>query len=123
MTSLLQTDKNLFQFHIIFIGMNPLKDRAANRAKDNIREIRHVCLDLDENAKLALASVRDSLDVPPPNFALDTSSSKYQVFWKVDGVDLEQAESLLHSLATHFGGSLAYTYPHVCTYAYARRPL
>ncbi|HVB00887.1 MAG TPA: hypothetical protein VNE42_06460, partial [Acidimicrobiales bacterium] len=31
----------------IFIGMNPIKDRAYSRTKDNIPEIRHLYLDLD----------------------------------------------------------------------------
>lgn len=93
----------------IFIGMNPLKDGASNRTKDNIKEVRHVYLDLDHDARAALVSVRDSLDAPPPNFVLDTSPGKHQVVWKIEGVDLEQAESLLHSLATEFGGDSAAT--------------
>lgn len=92
----------------IFVGMNPLKD-ASSRTKDNIKEIRYVYLDLDEGAKAALANLRGSLDAPPPNFVLDTSPDKYQVVWKIEGVDVEQAESLLHSLATQFGGDSAAT--------------
>ena len=93
----------------VFIGMNPLKDGATSRMKDSIREIRHVYLDLDEDATAALANVRDSVDAPRPNFVLDTSPAKHQVVWKIEGVDLEQAESLLHSLASHFGGDPAAT--------------
>lgn len=93
----------------VFIGMNPLKDGATSRTKDDIREIRHVYLDLDEDAKAALANVRNSLDVPRPNFVLDTSPAKHQVVWEIEGVDLKQAEALLHSLANHFGGDPAAT--------------
>jgi hypothetical protein len=93
----------------IFVGMNPLKDGATNRTKYSVREIRHVYLDLDEDAKTALANLRDSTDVPPPNFVLDTSPAKHQVVWKIEGADLEQAESLLRSLAAHFGGDTAAT--------------
>jgi len=93
----------------IFVGMNPLKDGATSRTKDSIREIRHVYLDLDEDAKTALANLRDSTDVPQPNFVLDTSPAKHQVVWKIEGADLEQAESLLRSLASHFGGDRAAT--------------
>lgn len=32
MTFHLQTDKRLFRFHIIFIGMNPMKDGIARRS-------------------------------------------------------------------------------------------
>lgn len=93
----------------VFISMNPLKDGAANRTKENIREIRHVYLDLDDDAENVLANVRDSLDVPAPNFVLDTSPAKHQVVWKIEGVDIEQAELLLHALANEFGGDTAAT--------------
>jgi len=89
--------------------MNPLKDGASSRTKDNLKEIRHVYLDLDENAEAALADIRDSLDAPTPNFVLDTSPGKHQVVWKIEGVDTEQAETLLRSLANRFGGDPAAT--------------
>jgi len=80
----------------VFIAMNPLKDGATSRTNDNLKEIRYVYIDLDEDAQAALADIRESLDAPTPNFVLDTSPGKYQVVWKIEGVDTEQAESLLH---------------------------
>jgi hypothetical protein len=59
--------------------MNPLKDGASSRTKDNLKEIRHVYIDLDTDAKAALADIRESLDAPTPNFVLDTSPGKHQV--------------------------------------------
>lgn len=93
----------------VFVGMNPLKDGATSRSKENIREIRHVYLDLDEDAPASLARLRESPDVPPPNFVLDTSPAKHQTIWKIEGADVEQAESLLRSLASEFGGDAAAT--------------
>jgi hypothetical protein len=93
----------------VFLGMNPLKDGATNRTKVSVREIRHVYLDLDENAPASLQAIRDSADVPAPNFVLDTSPGKQQVVWKIEGVDQDQAESLLRSLANEFGGDPAAT--------------
>lgn len=93
----------------VFVGMNPLKDGASSRTKDNLKEIRHVYLDLDQDAEAALADVRNSLDAPAPNFVLDTSPGKHQVVWKIEGVDTEQAEILLRSLANRFGGDPAAT--------------
>jgi hypothetical protein len=88
----------------IFIGMNPTKIGIPNRTKENVREIRHVYLDLDEDAGASLYAVRTSGDAPSPNFVLDTSPGKHQVIWRVNGLDQEQAESLLRSLANQFGG-------------------
>ncbi len=93
----------------VFIGMNPIKDGAYSRTKDNIKDIRHVYLDLDRSGDEALEAIRNSLAVPAPNFVLDTSPGKHQVVWKVAGVTQEEAESLLHSLANQFDGDPAAT--------------
>ncbi|MGA7064537.1 MAG: DNA-primase RepB domain-containing protein [Candidatus Acidiferrales bacterium] len=93
----------------IFLGMNPIKDNSCNRTKENIREVRHVYLDLDEGASASLQAIRTSGDIPTPNFVLDTSPEKHQVIWRVDGLDHDQAESVLRSLATAFRGDIAAT--------------
>jgi hypothetical protein len=93
----------------IFLGMNPIKENSYNRTKENIREVRHVYLDLDESAGASLQAIRTSGDIPTPNFVLDTSPEKHQVIWRVEGLDQDRAESLLHSLATAFRGDPAAT--------------
>lgn len=93
----------------VFVGMNPLRGEAFSRTKQNIDDIRHVYLDLDRNAGEALEAIRNSTGVPAPNFVLDTSPGKHQVVWKVTGFTQDEAESLLHSLASKFGGDLAAT--------------
>jgi len=93
----------------IFVGMNPIKDGAYSRTKDNIKDIRHVYLDLDRNGDESIEAIRTSFEVPAPNFVLDTSPGKHQVVWKVAEVSQDQAESLLHSLANQFDGDLAAT--------------
>ena len=93
----------------IFIGMNPIKDGAYSRTKENIREIRHLYLDLDTNGREAVESIRNSPEVPAPNYVLDTSRDKHQVVWRVEGLDQEQAESMLRAMAGQFGGDFAAT--------------
>ena len=93
----------------IYVGMNPIKDGAYSRTKENIKDIRHVYLDLDKKGDQALGAIRNSPEVPAPNFVLDTSPGKHQVVWKVSGFTQEEAESLLHSLANKFSGDLAAT--------------
>jgi hypothetical protein len=93
----------------VFMGMNPIKDGAHSRTKASIKDIRHVYLDLDRKGDQALEAIRNSTDVPPPNFVLDTSPGKHQVVWKVSGFSQYEAESLLHNLASKFGGDLAAT--------------
>ena len=93
----------------VFIGMNPIKEGASSRTKENIKDIRHVYLDLDRSGDEALEAIRNSVEVPAPNFVLDTSPGKHQVVWKVSGFSQDEAESLLHSLANQFDGDLAAT--------------
>src|SRR5580698_531229 len=47
----------------VFVGMNPIKDGAHSRTKANIKDIRHVYLDLDRNGDQALEAIRNSTDV------------------------------------------------------------
>jgi RepB DNA-primase from phage plasmid len=93
----------------VFMGMNPIKDGAFSRTKGDIKDIRHVYLDLDTKGDQALEAIRNSTDVPPPNFVLDTSPGKHQVVWKVSGFSQDESESLLHNLANKFGGDLSAT--------------
>ena len=93
----------------IFVGMNPIKNGANSRTKENIREIRHLYLDLDRGGENALDAIRHSRDVPAPNFILDTSPDKHQVVWRVDGFAIEEAEAMLRAMASQFGGDPAAT--------------
>jgi hypothetical protein len=93
----------------IYLGMNPLRQDAATRTKEEIESIRHVYLDLDQGGPDALESVRNSSAVPKPNYMLTSSPGKFQVVWNVEGITLEEAESLLHAMAREFGGDPAAT--------------
>jgi hypothetical protein len=93
----------------VYVGMNPIKDSTFSRTKPDIKDIRHVYLDLDRNGDQALEAIRNSTEVPAPNFVLDTSPGKHQVVWKVSGFSQDEAEALLHNLANKFGGDLAAT--------------
>ncbi len=93
----------------IFIGMNPRCPGSFARTKGSILEIRHVYLDLDEDASASLRAIRSTGDTPIPNFVLDTSPDKNQVVWRVEGLEQAQAESLLRSLAIQFNGDTAAT--------------
>jgi hypothetical protein len=93
----------------IFIGMNPIKDGADARTKPNISEIRHLYLDIDTGGWDALDAIRNSSEIPAPNFVLDTSPGKHQVVWKVEGIGQQEAESMLRAMANQFGGDPAAT--------------
>jgi hypothetical protein len=93
----------------VYVGMNPIKEGAYSRTKESIRDIRHVYLDLDRDGDASLEAIRDSPDIPAPNFVLDTSPDKHQVVWKVAGFKPEEAEALLRGLSNQFEGDPAAT--------------
>jgi hypothetical protein len=93
----------------IYIGMNPLRQDASTRTKEDISTIRHVYLDLDHGGPQGLKSLENSSAVPKPNYVLTSSTGKFQIVWKVEGMSLDEAEGLLHAMAREFGGDPAAT--------------
>src|ERR1700674_5012735 len=93
----------------IYVGMNPLKQDASTRTKDDIETIRHLYLDLDHDGSVGLEAIKNSDLVPQPNYVLNTSPEKFQVIWKAEGVTLEEAEALQHAMVREFGGDPAAT--------------
>jgi hypothetical protein len=101
--------KNEKQSADIYVGMNPLKSEARSRTKEDIHSIRHLYLDLDQDAQRSLATVEQSNLVPQPNVVIVTSPNKFQIVWRVEGFPQEQAEAILRAMARKFGGDPAAT--------------
>jgi hypothetical protein len=93
----------------IYVGMNALKATAFTRTKHDVLAIRHLYADLDHDGSASLAAIEKSSIVPAPNYVLNTSPDKYQVIWRVEDIDLAQAEGLLQAIAREFDGDHAAT--------------
>ena len=93
----------------IYVGMNPLKKDASTRTKDDIDSIKHVYIDLDHGGPEALEAIENSSLVPKPNYVVNSSPEKHQIVWKVEGMNLEDAEALLQAMTREFGGDPAAT--------------
>jgi hypothetical protein len=93
----------------IYIGMNPLRQDASTRTKEDVAYIRHVYLDLDHGGPEGLVSVENSSIVPKPNYVLTSSPGRFQTVWKVEGMSFDDAEGLLHAMSREFGGDPAAT--------------
>ena len=93
----------------IYISQNVLNDDADGRTKADVKAIRHVYLDLDRDGDGALAKIEASSNVPKPNFVINTSPSKYQVIWKVEGMNQAESENLMRTMVREFGGDPAAT--------------
>jgi hypothetical protein len=93
----------------IYIGMNSLKEGCHTRTKADIAEIRHVYLDFDDNGAAALKALAQRDDLPESNYVLNTSPDRYQVVWKVEGFQSEEAERLMRHLVRESGADPAAT--------------
>ena len=93
----------------IYLSLNILKPHAHGRTKADIHKIRHLYLDLDQQAPQKLGTIYQSAAIPLPNYVLETSPNKYQVIWQVEGITQNRAEQLLRGLAQRFGGDPAAT--------------
>jgi DNA primase RepB-like protein len=93
----------------IYLSLNPLKEHAHGRTKGDVKEIRHLYLDLDAEGQQKLAAIYQNPAMPHPNYVLQTSPAKFQVIWRVEGIPQNQAEDLLRGLAQRFGGDPAAT--------------
>jgi hypothetical protein len=93
----------------VYVGMNPLRASGRRRTKENILNIRHLYVDLDQNGAGSLAAIKQSNLVPGPNYVLSTSPDKFQVIWRVEGIAQVEAEALLRAMARKFGGDPAAT--------------
>jgi hypothetical protein len=93
----------------IYMGMNALQRHASTRTKDDIENISHVYLDLDDGGTASLEALENSDFVPRPNYVLNTSPEKFQVVWKVEGMTIEEAEALNQAIVREFDGDPAAT--------------
>jgi RepB DNA-primase N-terminal domain len=93
----------------IYISQNVLNEDADSRTKADVKAIRHVYLDLDHEGERALAKIESSASVPKPNFVINTSPGKYQVIWKVEGMNQAESENLMRAMVREFGGDPAAT--------------
>ena len=95
--------------HEIYIGMNSVKPGSRSRTKGDIAEIRHVYLDFDDNGTAAVQSLIRRDDLPKPNYLVSTSPDRWQVVWKVEGFQIEEAERLMRHLVRETGADPAAT--------------
>jgi len=101
--------KNCKEGFDIYLGMNALKPAAFTRTKDDILAIRHLYVDLDQHGSISLAMIEKSTLVPAPNYILNTSPDKFQAIWRINDIELGEAEALLHAMAREFDADRAAT--------------
>ena len=93
----------------VYVGMNALKPEAHSRTKEDVAAIRHIYLDFDHNGTVAVQSMTKRDDLPEPNYLVNSSPGKWQVVWKVEGFQQDEAERLMRYLVRELGADPAAT--------------
>ena len=89
----------------IYISLNTYEPGARSHSKENLKEIRHLGLDLDSGGRGAVDRLIQS--GVPPHHVIQTSPEKHQAWWSVQGFDRERAEAATRGLIRTFGGDPA----------------
>ncbi len=93
----------------VYLSMNALRPQATGRTKEDIGTIRHIYLDLDNGGPEALNRLLERPDIPTPNYVVQSSVGKYQIIWKTDGFEPDQAEGIQRALVRETGADPAAT--------------
>lgn len=93
----------------VYISMNTLSKDATGRTKADVENIRHLYLDFDDDGTAAIERLLGRRDLPRPNYLINTSPDKWQVVWKAQGSDKDQAESFQRALSRKMGADPAAT--------------
>lgn len=89
----------------VFVMVN--EGDGKGRKAQNVRKIRVVFVDLDEDGYRALVKIRDCTDVPKPHLIVETSPGKYHVYWLVNDMNLGDFKAVQADLSKRFGGDPA----------------
>ena len=93
----------------VYVGMNTLNPGARSRTKEDVAAVRHIYLDFDHNGTAAVQSMIRRDDLPEPNYLVNSSPGKWQVVWKVEGFQQDEAERLMRQLVRELGADPAAT--------------
>jgi hypothetical protein len=97
----------------VYVGMNTLNPNARSRTKEDVAAVRHIYLDFDHNGTTAVQSMIQRTDLPEPNYLINSSPGKWQVVWKVEGFQQDEAERLMRQLVRELGQRIRPSTSHV----------
>ncbi len=93
----------------IYISPNTIRPGALGREKADVQYARHVYADFDHDAATRVAAMQDRKDMPTPNHVIGSSPGKFQVIWRVEGFEKDQAEEIMRGMVREFGADPACT--------------
>ncbi len=89
----------------VYCSMATFKPGSTKRTRDNIQRAAHVFVECDERGEEVLAAIRATVaakEIPAPTVIVESSPSKYQAIWSVDGFTIEQVVAMNKTLQQKF---------------------
>jgi RepB DNA-primase from phage plasmid len=91
----------------IYVAQNAFQefciDMQTGRTKGNVKDVRAVYAEVDENGDAVFAAILADSRVPKPHLVLESSPHKFQFIWYVTDFMVAEAESLNRAIAAEFG--------------------
>lgn len=91
----------------VYVAMNAFTPGLRRRRKKDVKTVRSVYIEFDENGDAGLEAIQNDDRVPEPHFILQSSPGKYYVIWLVEGFTVDQQEALNSALQKRYGSDPA----------------
>jgi len=99
---------NAYRFNV-YVSVNAMTPGLRERTKQAVRAVRHVFLDVDEDAEGFVGRLATRNDLPAPSYVVHSSPGRLQVAWRVRGFTADGVEPLQKRLAHELGADTAAT--------------
>ena len=95
--------------HNLYVSVNALAPNQRARTRAAVRAVRHVFLDIDQDASAILTRLTARDDLPAPSYVVQTSPNRVHVLWHASGFTTSAVEVLQTQLARELGTDRAAT--------------
>ena len=95
--------------HEVYVSMNALNPDAHGRTKAEVAAVRHVYLDFDKDGPRSNPGTTSAGGPATPNHIIQSSPGKFQVVWRVEGFEKDDAEALMRGMVRELGADPAAT--------------
>lgn len=99
---------NAYRFNV-YVSVNAMTPGRRERTKQAVSEVRHVFLDVDEDAPGVVERLATRTDLPELSCVVQTSPGRLHLLWRVRGFSPEAVERLQKHLAREVGADPAAT--------------
>ncbi|HEY3384728.1 MAG TPA: DNA-primase RepB domain-containing protein [Vicinamibacterales bacterium] len=96
---------NAYRFNV-YVSVNAMTPGLRERTKHAVRSVRHVFLDVDEDAEGLVERLATRHDLPAPSYVVHSSAGRLQMAWRVRGFTGDTVERLQKQLAKELGADL-----------------